>query len=153
MGAGMAISLEQVTAVAAIGVALLTYYRTRAAERRLRRAELVRNYTNDFYFSRDVTTLFMDIDHERFVYDDGLLGSDRELALIHLLDYFNALGHNWKRRIVLLDDILPTTLAYAALRAWENPGVRQYLVQVRIWDEERYLGRPAPVFGTSKNSQ
>jgi hypothetical protein len=140
MGASMAITLEQGTAVAAIGVALLTYYRTRAAERRVRRAELVRNYTNDFYLNRDVTALFMDIDHERFVYDDGILGSDRELTLIHLLDYFNVLGHNWKRRIISLDDMLPTTLAYAALRAWENPGIRQYLVQIRIWDEERYLG-------------
>jgi len=61
---------------------------TRTAERRLRRAELIRSYTNDFYLSRDVVELFMDIDHERFNYDSTFLGSDRELALIHLLDNF-----------------------------------------------------------------
>jgi hypothetical protein len=34
----------------------------------------------------------MDIDHDRFKYDPTFLGSDREPALIHLLDNFNALG-------------------------------------------------------------
>jgi hypothetical protein len=135
----MSLTLERATAVIAIIVTLLTYYRTRAAERRLRRSELIRNYTNDFYLNPDVTAIFMDIDHDRFVYDELFLGSDRELALIHLLDYFNALGHNWKRRIVSLDDLLPTTLTYAALRTWENADVRQYLRQIQAWDEERYV--------------
>ena len=135
----MAITLEQATAVTGIGVALLTYYRTRAAERRLRRAEFIRNYTNDFYLSPDITSLFMSIDYDRSVFDEELTGTDRELALIHLLDYFNALGYNWKRRVVSLDDILPTTLGYAALRVWENPSVRRYLVLIRRSDEKRYL--------------
>jgi hypothetical protein len=108
-------------------------------ERRLRRSELIRHSTYDFYLNPDVTALFMDIDHDRFVYDDVFLGSDRELALIHLLDYFNALGHNWKRRIVSLDDLLPTTLTYAALRTWKNADVHRYLRQIQAWDEERYL--------------
>lgn len=111
---------------------------TRTAERRLRRAELIRSYTNDFYLSRDVVELFMDIDHERFNYDSTFLGSDRELALIHLLDNFNALGHSWRRHVISLNDLLPTTLAYAALRTWENPSVRRYLSQIQIWDENRY---------------
>jgi hypothetical protein len=111
---------------------------TRTAERRRRRAELIRSYTNDFHLSRDVVELFMDIDHERFNYDSTFLGSDRELALIHLLDNFNALGHSWRRHVISLNDLLPTTLAYAALRTWENPSVRRYLSQIQIWDENRY---------------
>lgn len=80
----------------------------------------------------------MDIDHERFKYDPTFLGSDRELVLIHLLDNFNALGHSWRRHVISLNDLLPTTLAYAALRTWANPSVRQYLSQIQIWDENRY---------------
>jgi hypothetical protein len=40
--------------------------------------------------------------------------------------------------VISLNDLLPTTLAYAALRTWENPSVRRYLSQIQIWDENRY---------------
>lgn len=105
----------------------------------MRRAELIRNYTNDFYLSTHITTTFMDIDHGRFVYSDEFLGTEDELALIHLLDYFNNVGHNVRRGVVTLDDLVPTTVGYAALRTWEDPEVRKYLGQITVWDEDRYV--------------
>jgi hypothetical protein len=130
-------STDAALSAAAIIVAALTYIGTKRREMRIRRAELVRAYTTEFYADPGVTALFMDIDYDRLG-NGHLAGSSRELSLIRLLDYFNAMGHNWKRGVLKLDDIFPTTLAYAALRTWENEAVRKYLLQIKKWDEERY---------------
>ncbi|MET9761197.1 hypothetical protein ABZ016_19365 [Streptomyces sp. NPDC006372] len=80
----------------------------------------------------------MDIDHDRFKYDESILGTEKELDLIRFLDYFNMVGHNWRRGVMPISDILPTSIGYAVLRSWQNPEVRAYLRQIRKWDEERY---------------
>jgi hypothetical protein len=98
----------------------------------------VRGYTNDFYSGTDLTSLFMEIDHGVFTFEDQDLNTQKALDLIHLLDFFNAVGHNWKRGIVSLDDIVPTTIGYAAVRAWNDPVVQSYLDRVHQWDLDRY---------------
>jgi hypothetical protein len=104
----------------------------------MKRTELVRSYTQDLYSDPTVSALFMDIDHDRFEYGDDFLGSDRELALIKMLDYMNSVGHSWNRRVLSLRDIMPTTVAYVTLRIWNNDDVRRYLKDIRRWDEERF---------------
>ncbi|WP_326760017.1 hypothetical protein OHB35_25550 [Streptomyces phaeochromogenes] len=122
----------------AAGITVATWALNSRASRLTQRAEFIRNCTNDFYDSQALTSIFMDIDHGRFRYDESILGTEKELDLIRYLDYFNAVGHNWCRGVITIFDIMPTTMAYAALRSWEDPGVRAYLQQIRRWDEERY---------------
>lgn len=129
---------EATVAIVAAGITVATWALNSRASRLTQRAEFIRNCTNDFYGSRALTSIFMDIDHDRFRYDASMLGTDKELDLIQYLDYFNAVGHNWCRGVVKIADIMPTTIGYAALRSWENDGVRAYLQQIRRWDEERY---------------
>ncbi|MGE0298305.1 hypothetical protein [Pseudonocardia sp.] len=131
---------EAIVGSLAVVVTVLLFLATRARDLRLKRADLLRSYTADLYASAETADLFMDIDHERFTYDDAtFLGTSRELALIKLLDYFNAVGYYWRRRVLLIEDILPTTIAYALLRTWEDPSVRRYLQQIKKWDEERFI--------------
>lgn len=101
-------SSELILGGVAVAVSLATYVHGRRAERRLRQAELLRAYTNDFYCDPAVTGIFMDVDHGRFAFGDAELGTDAELALIRLLDFFNIVGHNWKQDVLRLDDIVPT---------------------------------------------
>jgi hypothetical protein len=119
-------------------VAVVTYLHSRSRERRLRRAELVRAYTGDFYGDPEVTAVFLAVDHGRYRLTDADLGTAAELALIHLLDILNIVGHNWKRGVLRLEDIVPTTIGYDAVRVYEDSAVQWYLKKVAGWDVERY---------------
>lgn len=139
---------EAAVAAVALAVTLTTFVVSRIREGRLRRAELVRNYTNDFYADPRITTIFMEVDHGRYCLDEALLGTDVELAIIRVLDYMNVLGHNWQRRVIPLRDITPTTLGYAAIRIHADPCVTWYLRKVEEWDAQRY--GPGSGFGYSR---
>lgn len=130
-------SWDMTVKMAALLIAVVTYLCSRQRELRIRRAELVRTYTNDLYADQAVAQLFMDIDHDRLG-DWKIAGSKNELTLIRLLDHFNAMGHNLKRGVLRVDDIMPTTLAYAALRTWENTAVREYLRHIAQEDRKNY---------------
>jgi hypothetical protein len=81
----------------------------------------------------------MEVDHGKYAFSPGDYGTPKELALIRLLDFFNILGHNWQRGVVDIEDIAPTTLGYAAVRLHMNQDVTQYLRQIEVWDDERYV--------------
>lgn len=132
-------NFQSLIALAAVVATVVTFVATRRQELRLKRAELVRTYTTDLYATSSVLALFTDIDHNRFVYTNALIDTDREVALIQLLDHFNSIGHNVHEKVLSLADIMPTTMAYAILRTWEDKGVRTYLEQIRTWDEERFI--------------
>lgn len=136
---------QVVLAAIAVVVTLFTFAVNRVHDRRIRRAELLRNYTNDFYSDKRITDLFMDVDHSRYSIGDDEIGTDKELALIRLLDFLNILGYNWLRGVVRLRDIAPTTLGYAAVRLHADRGVVWYLTKVEGWDQERYV--PGTGFG------
>jgi hypothetical protein len=138
-------TLQAVAAWTAVIVALFTFAVNRVHDRRLRRAELLQNYTNDFYSDKRITDLFMDIDHARYRIRDEDIGTDKELALIRLLDFLNILGYNWLRGVVRLRDIAPTTLGYAAVRLHADQGIVWYLTKIEDWDQERYV--PGTGFG------
>ncbi|GHH62533.1 hypothetical protein [Lentzea cavernae] len=122
----------------AVLVAVITYLGSKHREMLMRRAELVRGYTNDLYSDAAVVDLFMEIDRND-IRDVPIAGSDREVVLIRLLDQMNAMGHNWNRGVLKLEDIFPTTLAYAVLRVWKNPIVQEYLRHIKKSDEENYV--------------
>lgn len=112
---------------------------------RTRKAELLRNYTNDFYQDSRITELFMAVDRKDFSFEKDKIGTDAELQLIRVLDFLNILGHNWRRGVISLSDIAPTTLGYAAVQVHANEAVTTYLSLVESSDEERY--RVGTAFG------
>jgi hypothetical protein len=130
--------LGSLIAALAVVITALSYLASRSREMRMKRTDLVRSYTQDLYSEPELGAIFMDIDHDRLVYGADFLGSPKELALIKMLDYMNSVGHSWRQRVLSLRDIMPTTIAYAILRTWENGAVREYLRQIRAWDEERF---------------
>ena len=87
----------------------------------------------------------MAVDHGHYAFSAGDLDTDAELSLIRLLDFFNMVGHNWKQGVLMLADIIPTTIGYAAVRVHRDAAVQSYLAQIAAWDEERY--RPGTGFG------
>ncbi|MFJ4204860.1 hypothetical protein ACIP2Y_35245 [Streptomyces sviceus] len=134
----MSLTPQLIVAITAALITLITWALNSRSARRTRRSEFIRNCTNDFYENDNMTSLFMDIDYDRFKYDESILGTDKELDLIRFLDYFNMVGHNWRRGVMPLSDILPTTIGYAVLRTWKNEEIRKYLRQIKVWDAERY---------------
>jgi hypothetical protein len=135
-----------VSALLALVVALGTYVATRLRDSAIRRADLVRQFTADFYASDAVVALFVDIDYERFAFvedKDKWLGHQPEITLVRMLDLFNSVGHNWHRHVIKLADVHGTTLGYAMLRASESPEVAKYLSFVKGWDSD-HLGTGVP---------
>jgi hypothetical protein len=130
----------------ALLVALVTYVGTARREKSIRRAELIRNYTADFYAGTEVPRLFMEIDYDRIRFsstDATWIGGEGEATMVRMLDLFNSIGHNYSRGVVELSDIHGTTLGYAVLRAHDSVDVRRYLEHVKAWDVE-HLGTGVP---------
>ena len=107
-------------------------------ESQIRRADLFRNYTNDFYNNKEIGSLFAAIDSGTFEFllpaDDSSatdLGTAKELALDQLLDIFNNLGYNFSIKVFKLRDIASTTLGYAMVRVHSNGAVQDYLAHVQ----------------------
>ena len=122
----------------AVVVSILIYGLGRRNERRLRQADLLRAYTNDFYQDPSVTAIFMAVDYERYLLTEEDYDTEAELSLIRLLDFLNIVGHNWKRGVLDLTDIVPTTVGYAAVRVHRDPIVKKYLARTKRWDDELY---------------
>lgn len=138
--------LQDIIGVLALLVAVGTYAATRLRDSAIRRADLVRQFTVDFYSSDAVVALFVDIDYERFKFvedKEKWLGHQPEITLVRMLDLFNSVGHNWHRRVIKLADVHGTTLGYAMLRAMESPEVARYLQFVKKWDSD-HLGTGVP---------
>lgn len=138
--------LQDVSAVLAVLIALGTYVSTRMRDNAIHRADLVRQFTADFYASDAVVKLFVDIDYDRFVFvedQEEWLGQEPEITLVRMLDLFNSVGHNWHRHVITLADVHGTTLGYAMLRAVDSPEVAKYLTFVQGWDSD-HLGTGVP---------
>lgn len=130
---------QVILAALAILATVATYIGGRLRDRRTKTAELVRTYTRDLYTNPKVAELFDAIDHGTFHYSKQLIGSNQESVLIELLDHLNSIGHNVRRKVLSLADIMPTTIAYAVVRTYNDVGVQEYLRQIRCWDEERLI--------------
>lgn len=137
--------LADFATVGALIVAVISYIHANYRDKSIRRAELVKSYTSDFYASEEIVDLFMDIDYERFRFNNGgeWLGGKDEASMVRMLDLFNSVGHNHRRRVLTLSDIHGTTLGYAILRAYESGEVRSYLEHVKAWDGD-HLGTGVP---------
>ncbi len=141
------LAVDPQVAVAVVGVAagLATYVHTSNREKAVHQANLIREYTKDLSSDDRLVDLFTDIDYERFVFTvdpDTWLGRQPEKTLVRLLDLFNSIGHNWHRKVISLEDVHGTTLAYGIMRAHGNPQVQAYLKYVDTWDAE-HLGTGA----------
>jgi hypothetical protein len=140
------VDLQDAAAIMAILVAMGTYVATRLRDSAIHRAELIRQYTADFYASDAVVELFVDIDYGRFKFvenKESWLGHPPEITLVRMLDLFNSVGHNWHRHVIKLADVHGTTLGYAMLRAIDSPEIAKYLAFVKTWDSD-HLGTGVP---------
>jgi hypothetical protein len=140
------VTLDVFIAATAVAVALMTYVMTAKRDRDLRRSELVKSFTVDFYASNNVVQLFTDIDYNRFEFspdEESWLGHQPEQTVVRMLDVFNSIGLSWRRGIVTLDDIHGTTLGYAIQRSVQCPGMRDYLTYVHNHDQS-HLGTGVP---------
>lgn len=138
----MDVNLEGIIAGIAVVVGLATYIHTSIRERAFRRAEMVRAYSADLSSVPELVDLFTQIDYDRFCFVDDeetWLGRAPEQNLVRLLDVFNSVGHNWRRKVVMLDDIHGTTLGYGILRAYQSAQIQAYLSYVDRWDHD-HLG-------------
>lgn len=118
---------EIVLGATALVVSIATYLHTRRQERRLRQADLLRAYTNDFYRDPAIAKVFLEIDNETYALSRDGYGTDAEMALVRLLDFLNMVGYHWKQGVLSLDDIRPTTVGYAAMRVHRNDAVQDYI--------------------------
>jgi len=131
---GAAVSLETMLAAAAVVISLLAFVGTRRLEIRLRRADLMQSYTTEFHTSPPLRTMFLEIIYDRLAIDDTFYDTDRELALLYLLDQLNVVGYLSRSRVLRFREIVPTVLGYAAIRTWDNQVVRDYLERLRTLD-------------------
>lgn len=134
--------LQGTAAVATLVTGLITYIRTSQREKSIRRADLVRGYTSEFYSEEALVTLFTDLDYSRFRFtadEETWLGKKPEQTVVRLLDLFNAVGHNWHRKVLSIEDVHGTTLGYAILRAYNDDEMQKYLAYVDVWDAD-HLG-------------
>ncbi|GAB3055741.1 hypothetical protein GCM10027053_15910 [Intrasporangium mesophilum] len=138
-------ALESLATASAVALALVTFIFSNRRDKAIRRADLVRAYTSDFYADQNVVKLFSDLDYDRFRFDatDEWLGTGAESTLVRMLDIFNSLGHNARHGVIGLSDIHGTTIGYAVLRAYDSAEVVRYLEYVRQWDHE-HLGTGVP---------
>ena len=124
------ITIGNILTIVTIIVALLTYYFSRRAQSKLEKAIFVRDYTNRFHKDKGIASIFLDIDYNRFTFDKEMLGTEKELRLINLLDMLNSLSFNNANGIIDIEDIYETTLGYAIVRVYLNPEVQKYLKHV-----------------------
>ena len=114
-------------AFTAILVSITTFAMSRARDRQIQRAKLIRALTADFYSQEDLRELFADIDalaigiapnSKRWGSEFRVEGSRREAAVIHLLDYLNTVGHAQQRGALPVGDLAGTTIGYMVFRTW-----------------------------------
>lgn len=91
--------------LAALFVTVTTYVLSRRREDAIRRAELVKSYTDTFHSSEKLAALFLRIDYDKFEFSESLLGSPAELDLIQLLDLLNNLALHYRKRVLRWDDM------------------------------------------------
>ena len=124
---------------------VLFFALNRHRDRQIHQAELLRNYTVDFYGDARILSVFAEIDADRYTISESDVATPKEWELIRLLDFLNILGANWHRGVVSLRDVAPTTLGYAAVRVHANPTVIEYLEVLARSDSVRYP--PGTAFG------
>lgn len=124
------ITIGDISTIIMIIVILQTYSLSRRAERKLQKATFVRDYTRQFYEDPEITSIFFDIDYNRFTFNKEMLGTEKELRLVKLLDMLNSLSFNYANGIIKTGDIDDTTLGYAISRVYRNPEVKNYLKHV-----------------------
>jgi hypothetical protein len=122
--------------VGALFISATTYVWSRVREAAIRRAELVKSYTDSFYASRELSELFLKIDYEGLKFSEALLNTRAEVQLIHFLDLLNSIALHYFNRVLGWQDISGTTLGYALVRTHEDEGVRKYLTRIDSWDAE-----------------
>lgn len=134
-------TIEAWAAVAAVALTLSLFLITRRNERDIRRAELVRALTQDFYQHENLRALFAEIDQGTFGGVGDPPGNPTEQSLVHLLDYLNTVGHSYVRGALRIEDLAGTTIGYMSFKVWQDDHVQSYLDQVRATDAEaEYAG-------------
>lgn len=121
------VTLGNLLTIVAIAIALFLYLLSQRTERKLQTTKFVRDFAKDFYERREVSSLFREIDYEKFKFDDTMINTPRETTLLHLLDILDFIAVNCKNRVIKLDDIKTTGLEYAIIRVYNNSEIQKYL--------------------------
>jgi hypothetical protein len=117
-------------AMAALFISVTTYIWSRIREAAIRRAELVKSYTDTFYSSKEVSALFLRIDYEGYVFSESILNTPSEIILIHFLDLLNSIALHYHNRVLRWRDIAGTTLGYAIVRTYQDKEIQKYLTRI-----------------------
>jgi len=113
-------SAQILVAAVAVIVSVGAFGSTRRRDVVVRRAELLRAYTNDFYADAAMSALFLDLEYGRTSYE-LVRKTSHETSLVRLLDLLNSVGHSARVGIIRRRDLLDTTLGYACVVAWGVP--------------------------------
>lgn len=130
-------------AAMAVVAAILLHINERIKDRRQRHVESMLKFAGDFYNDDNMSQLFLKI-QSRTLSQDSIEkpGSPDELALAHLLEYLNAVGIALERKLVALNAIAATSVAYIVLTTSKNDAVIHYLAV--IGDRHLKGGIPSP---------
>lgn len=132
----------EVEALIALVASLAVFWATQAIGHRIRRADLVRSHTEDFYSHPELQAFFMRL--ERGEIKHVKMGSSDDAQLSELLDYLNTVGNSRARGGIRLSDIAGTTIGYITHRLWSSPAVMTYLRETLENDAQK--GYPGPAF-------
>lgn len=124
------ITIGNILTIIMIMVILVTYHLSRRFEKKLQKAMFIRDYTKQLYENSEISSVFFDIDYNKFTFNKEILGTEKEVHLVSLLDTLNSLAFNYVNGIINIKDIDETTLGYAISRVYLNPEVQKYLKHV-----------------------
>lgn len=127
------------TALAALIWGVYTSHRGWTNGLALRRAEFIRGYTSDFYEADALPCLFLEIDSGRFAFGPGDIGTQAEIDIARLLDFFNTVGMSVDQGVTALADLRKTTIGYAIMTSWRDSAVQWFLHHVDTSDQAEQL--------------
>ena len=89
-----------------------------------KRAEFIVSVFNQYVADPETSRMFYDLEYDRFKYDGGFHGSDRERHLDRLLTYFEKIAALYDMGTITLHDL--ELVRYDFVRVFHNESVQQY---------------------------
>jgi len=128
------VTLGDVAQALAVIVSIITYVAVRWRERKLKRAELVQNWTRVLIEHPVLMDTFLRIDHQRFKLSEMEECSPTERDFISLMDLLNSICYHRMAGVIKPDDLKGTSLSYAIGRTYANSEVQAWLKRVGSHD-------------------
>ena len=97
------ITIGDILTIIMIMVISVTYYLSRRSEKKLQKAMFIRDYTKQLHKESGISSIFFDIDYNRFTFNREILGTEKEVHLVSLLDMLNSLAFNYVNGIIHIE--------------------------------------------------